>query len=154
MTSNVAESFNNKMKHARKWPITTVAEFLRYTIQCWFYECRNEAEKPSLLIVKKMDEELQDLFQTAQTLIVQPLSHFEFYVMDGDHDGEVNLQTKSCSCGKFQLSGLPCEHVLASARYRNINPYSLCSRYYSNDVWLHCYAMLRQYTLLVMKMIG
>lgn len=140
MTSNVAESFNSKTRDARKWPITTVAEFLRYTIQSWFYERRMEAEKSTIPIAKKMEEDLQKLSKIAQTLIVQPLSQFEFYVMDGDRDGEVNLQAKTCSCGKFQLIGLPCEHALAACKNRNINPYTLCCKYYSNEAWLNCYA--------------
>ena len=33
MTSNYAESFNNKSRDARKYPITTFADFLRFTLQ-------------------------------------------------------------------------------------------------------------------------
>ena len=96
-----------------------------------------ESNKP---LAKKTEKKLEDRIEAVKTLIVQPLSHYEFYIMDGDRDGQVNLQTKTCTCRKFDLTGLPCTHALAATLSRRINPYSLCSRYYTVDAWLHSYA--------------
>ncbi|PON72091.1 hypothetical protein PanWU01x14_069330, partial [Parasponia andersonii] len=98
MTSNNTESFNNTSRDARKYPITTLAEFLRYTLQTWFFERRTLAMKSNKPLSTKIEKKLEDRIEAAKTLIVQPLSHYEFYVMDGDRDGQVNLQTKTCSC--------------------------------------------------------
>ena len=59
--------------------------------------------------------------------------------MDGDLDGDVDLRRKTCSCRRFDLTGLPCEHALAGARDRGISPYSLCSRFYTVEAWLSSY---------------
>ncbi|PON79406.1 hypothetical protein PanWU01x14_011410 [Parasponia andersonii] len=53
-----------------------------------------ESNKPLPI---KIEKKLEDRIEAAKTLIVQPLSHYEFYVMDGDRDGQFNLQTKTCS---------------------------------------------------------
>ena len=45
MTSNYAESFNNKTRDARTFPVTTFVEFIRFTIQSWFTARREEVEK-------------------------------------------------------------------------------------------------------------
>ncbi|PON39488.1 Zinc finger, PMZ-type [Parasponia andersonii] len=97
----------------------------------------NESNK-SLPI--KIEKKLEDRIEAAKTLIVQPLNHYEFYVIDGDRDGQVNLQTKTCSCRRFDLTGLPYTHALAATLSRRINPYSLYSWYYTVDAWLCLYA--------------
>ncbi|PON36560.1 Zinc finger, PMZ-type [Parasponia andersonii] len=140
MTSNNAESFNNTSRDARKYPITTLAEFLRYTLQTWFFERRTLAMESNKPLPTKIEKKLEDRIEAAKTLIVQPLSHYEFYVMDGNRDGQVNLQTKTYSCRRFDLTGLPCMHALAAILSRGINPYSLCSWYYTVDAWLCSYA--------------
>ncbi|PON62409.1 Zinc finger, PMZ-type [Parasponia andersonii] len=96
-----------------------------------------ESNKP---LTTKIEKKLEDHIEAAKTLTVQPLSYYEFYVMDGDRDGQVNLQTKTCSCRRFDLISLPCTHVLAATLSRRINPYSLCSWYYTVDAWLCSYA--------------
>ncbi|XP_047306200.1 uncharacterized protein LOC124909578 [Impatiens glandulifera] len=58
---------------------------------------------------------------------VNPLNRFEFHVNDGEHDFQVDLQTRTCTCRAFDLSGLPCKHALATARSRKTIPYEYCS---------------------------
>ncbi|PON68128.1 Zinc finger, PMZ-type [Parasponia andersonii] len=140
MTSNNTESFNNMSRDIQKYSITTLAEFLRYTLQTWFFERRKLAIESNKPLPKKIENKLEDRIETAKTLIVQPLSHYEFYIMDGDRDGQVNLQKKTCSYRRFDLTGLPCTHALAATLNRHINPYSLCSWYYTVDAWLCSYA--------------
>ena len=45
MTTNIAESFNALVRHARGLPITMLLEFIRGTMQRWFYERRTHASK-------------------------------------------------------------------------------------------------------------
>ncbi|PON56169.1 hypothetical protein PanWU01x14_183780 [Parasponia andersonii] len=86
MTSNNAESFNNTSRDAQKYPIITLAEFLRYTLQTWFFERRILAMESNKPLPTKIEKKLEDRIKAAKTLIVQPLSHYEFYVMDSDRD--------------------------------------------------------------------
>ncbi|KAA0043646.1 Ulp1-like peptidase [Cucumis melo var. makuwa] len=59
---------------------------------------------------------------------------------DLDKEEVVNLQTKECTCKEFQAEQLPCSHAIAAARDRNINVYSLCANYYTNECLLAAYA--------------
>ena len=45
MTSNYAESFNNKTKEARSFPFATFLEFIRFTLQSWFADRHEMATK-------------------------------------------------------------------------------------------------------------
>ncbi|XP_047307427.1 uncharacterized protein LOC124910759 [Impatiens glandulifera] len=66
---------------------------------------------------------------------VNPLNKFEFHVNDGEHDFQVDLQTRTCTCRVFDLSGLPYKHALATARSRKTIPYEYCSRFFTTEAW-------------------
>ena len=106
MTINYAESFNSKSKNARKYLITTFANFLRFTLQGWFYKRRGLASACNGPLAPDIEKYLRHSFQQATLCIVHPLSQFKFYVQDGDKDGEVNLHTKTCSCRMFDITRL------------------------------------------------
>ncbi|KAA0053232.1 MuDRA-like transposase [Cucumis melo var. makuwa] len=71
---------------------------------------------------------------------VNPIDCYQFYVKDLDKEEVVNLQTKECTCKEFQVEQLPCSHAIAAVRDRNINVYSLCANYYTNECLLAAYA--------------
>ena len=140
MTSNYAESFNNKTKTARSFPVTTFVEFIRFTLQTWFAKHRQSIENCTSRLSPKMEEDVKKSANEARFLTAHPLSQYEFHVIDPE-DGEcvVNLSTKSCECGMFQCIGIPCRHAVAAALERNINIYALCSPYYTREKWAGCY---------------
>ncbi|KAA0061902.1 Ulp1-like peptidase [Cucumis melo var. makuwa] len=70
---------------------------------------------------------------------VNPIDCYQFHVKDLDKEEVVNLQTKECTCKEFQAEQLPCSHAIAAARDRNINVYSLCANYYTNECLLAAY---------------
>ena len=80
MTSNYAESFNSKSRDARKFLIITFAEFLRFTLQDWFYKGRGLALACNGPLAPDIEKQLRNTFQQAISCIVHPLSRFKFYV--------------------------------------------------------------------------
>ncbi|GJS66388.1 transposase, MuDR, MULE transposase domain protein [Tanacetum coccineum] len=51
------------------------------------------------------------------TWVVKGVNAYQYEVFDGQYIREVNLQTGICGCRKWQLSGLPCGHVIAITRF-------------------------------------
>ncbi|GKB73823.1 transposase, MuDR, MULE transposase domain protein [Tanacetum coccineum] len=51
------------------------------------------------------------------TWVVNGVNHYQYQVSDGQYTREVNLQTGTCECRKWQLSGIPCGHVIAVTRF-------------------------------------
>ena len=52
----------------------------------------------------------------------------------------VNLQQMTCTCKKFELEKLPCEHALRATREIGENKfYECCSIYYSASYWRIAY---------------
>ncbi|XP_062119357.1 uncharacterized protein LOC133833115 [Humulus lupulus] len=139
MTTGIAESWNNVIAEARGWPITCLMEFMRHTLQKWFFERRTAASAATSPLATEVEADLRKLADKSTTSFSFPSSQYEITVLDGDLDGDVDLRRKTCSCRRFDLTGLPCEHALAGARDRGISPYSLCSRFYTVEAWLSSY---------------
>ncbi|XP_062114607.1 uncharacterized protein LOC133825714 [Humulus lupulus] len=86
-----------------------------------------------------MEKDLASIIADARYLKVHALGQFEFHMVDLDGDGEVNLMTKSCSCDMFPIIGIPCVHAVAAAIDRSVNIYSLCSPFYTTEMWGESY---------------
>ncbi|GJU62516.1 transposase, MuDR, MULE transposase domain protein [Tanacetum coccineum] len=89
MTSNSVESVNACSVIYRKEPVLKLAETYRAMVQEWYYKRRQLAG----------------------------VNAYQYEVSDGQYIREVNLQTGICGCRKWQLSGLPCGHVIAITRF-------------------------------------
>ncbi|XP_070028650.1 uncharacterized protein [Nicotiana sylvestris] len=114
MTSNIAESLNAITKEARELPIYDLLEYMRTLLERW--------TKEKLLKVRASTDHLHT-------------------VLDGVKRYIVCLETKKCSCGKFQLDELPCAHALAALRHRKETYENYCSPYYTRKSLLLTYEM-------------
>ncbi|GJW74941.1 transposase, MuDR, MULE transposase domain protein [Tanacetum coccineum] len=61
--------------------------------------------------------------------VVKGVNEYQYQVSDGQYIREVNLQTGTCECRKWQLSGLPCGHVIAVTRFLGLTD---CVQYVSD----------------------
>ncbi|XP_047324736.1 uncharacterized protein LOC124928243 [Impatiens glandulifera] len=121
--------------NARKYPISTLAEYLRMTLQEWFHDIREKASNHTEHLSQYYEKFLREQAEKVRFYNVNPLRRFEFHVNDGEHDFQVDLQTRTCTCGVFDLSGLPCKHALAAAHSRKTIPYEYCSRFFTPEAW-------------------
>ncbi|KAA0067351.1 MuDRA-like transposase [Cucumis melo var. makuwa] len=140
MTTNIAESMNSILKEPRDLPIASFLEYVRALLQRWFWERREEGIKVTSTLTKWEELVIQKKQEGALTMKVNPINCYQFHVKDLDKEEVVNLQTKECTCKEFQAEQLPCSHAIAAARDHNINVYSLCANYYTNECLLAAYA--------------
>ncbi|KAA0062913.1 MuDRA-like transposase [Cucumis melo var. makuwa] len=140
MTTNIAESMNSILKEPRDLSIASFLEHARALLQRWFWERREEDIKVTSTLTKWAELVIQKKQEGALTMKVNPIDCYQFHVKDLDKEEVVNLQTKECTCKEFQAEQLPCSHAIAAARDRNINVYSLCANYYTNECLLAAYA--------------
>nr|GEW02826.1 transposase, MuDR, MULE transposase domain protein [Tanacetum cinerariifolium] len=54
------------------------------------------------------------------TWVVKGVNNYQYEVSDGRYIRAVNLQTGICECRKWQLSGIPCGHVIAVTRFMGL----------------------------------
>ncbi|WMV55318.1 hypothetical protein MTR67_048703 [Solanum verrucosum] len=62
-----------------------------------------------------------------------------FEVSEGEDRHIVNIVEKKCSCRSWQLTGIPCPHVIKALRYKNIEPRDEISWWYTKEAYLKTY---------------
>ncbi|KAK2653129.1 hypothetical protein Ddye_012985 [Dipteronia dyeriana] len=72
--------------------------------------------------------------------MVHPIDSVNFNVKDGNKDGLVNLYEKTCSCSKFEVDKLPCQHALAATRYAKKPLPDYGGGCYKTISWVEAYA--------------
>ncbi|GJR90002.1 transposase, MuDR, MULE transposase domain protein [Tanacetum coccineum] len=92
MTSNSVESVNARSVIYRKEPVLKLAKTYRAMVQ----QC-TQSRKKSMKSAK---------------CVVKGVNEYQYQVSDGQYIREVNLQTGTCKCRKWQLSRLSCGHVI------------------------------------------
>ncbi|CAH9101577.1 unnamed protein product, partial [Cuscuta europaea] len=119
MTSNCAESMNNVNVFAREYSISKLIDFLRERMQQWFTERKESAEKTRTILAPTREKHLVTLQGQACRMQVKPASYTEFEVVDRHcRSFVVDLNSKTCSCGEFQLSHFVCVHAVSAIATR------------------------------------
>ena len=142
MTSNAAESFNSVTEEFRKYPITTLVEFIRFTLQSWFANRLETADICTTPLATLFEDNLAKNHENARFRRVQRNGANLYNIGRGPNDergGDVNLVEKTCTCGVFTLLKLPCIHACAAALKTKTSVYTYCSPYYTKDAWRKTY---------------
>lgn len=61
-------------------------------------------------------------------------------MLDENTQHVIDLQLLTCTCNRFQVDGIPCQHGLAVIGERGEQPYNYCSRYHTENSYVGCYA--------------
>ncbi|PWA89680.1 transposase, MuDR, MULE transposase domain protein [Artemisia annua] len=118
MTSNSVESINSLTREVRRVPITMLMDWYRQLLQRWYFERRSKYEDA-------LDEEVSDwatakiydrIIKSVNWTVKDIHKMNKYEVKDNRRGHIVDLTEGTCSCRKWELSGLPCGHVCAVAR--------------------------------------
>ncbi|GJT69716.1 zinc finger, PMZ-type containing protein [Tanacetum coccineum] len=75
----------------------------------------------------------------ALSWIVYPSGFREVEVRRRDYAYRVNLHTKQCGCRFWELSGIPCVHVMAAYYHMNMEPKLGVNEFLSKQSWYNAY---------------
>jgi hypothetical protein len=142
VTNNLAECFNNWIKHHKSLNLDDLMDKLRQMLMIKWNQWRKIGRKLEGLIpphiIKKLNEKsrglnLEVLECSDEVAEVTTLggSGFRFVV---------NLQYKTCSCRQWQVSGIPCKHAIAFiTSLGNVPLEKYVDMYYSIDKFRAAY---------------
>ncbi|XP_062089445.1 uncharacterized protein LOC133795978 [Humulus lupulus] len=139
MTSNTAESLNSAIVAVRELPICTMLECLRALVQRWSWTNRNIANATSTKLTDKHEVILNDNYIYSLKLTVHPTNHIVYEVHDDGKKSIVDLNSRTCTCNRFQMDQLPCAHAIAVFKEMNQDPYQYCSPYYTKEAMVATY---------------
>ncbi len=138
-TTNNAETMNSVLKDARKSPLIALFDVILEDMASWYHKHREEAAKCRSTVTDYVNDEMAIRWEASLSLLVRPLSQYEFQVGSGAAATVVNLHTRSCECKKFDIDRFPCSHAIAAAKERGVDPLSLVDSVYRTEVWRAIY---------------
>ncbi|KAH0662483.1 hypothetical protein KY284_027414 [Solanum tuberosum] len=110
-------------------------------VQRWIHKHNEEAAKTRSALTKKYDLVLHKSIALSSSMRVIPSTVDMHAVVDGPKRYIVNLNTKMCSCGRFQNDEIPCGHGIAVLRYKRLHETDYCSPFYSLKNFQDTYAI-------------
>ncbi|KAF2538720.1 hypothetical protein F2Q68_00021470 [Brassica cretica] len=69
----------------------------------------------------------------ADTMSVQQIDGWQFFVKGGKKDGVVDLEHRKCDCGVYGVEKIPCSHAIAAGSYAGLHISTLVCPVYSKD---------------------
>lgn len=142
LLNNHSESFNGKILEHREQPIISMLEGIRLYIMQRMQENRDRARKawsnkavcPRIFkIVEKNSEKA--------TFCVPHKSNDENVEVWGDNGDKfaVNVKDRTCTCRRWDLTGIPCVHGVSAIWALNEEPMEYVHELYSVEKYLQCY---------------
>ena len=144
LTSNIAESLNSKLLPARQMPILGLLESIRSTLMDWFSQKRQLEANTSGLVVKKVATQIQDIkiFQATRYRMKHRIDkQYEIKSNRTLQDYLVDLNKQTCSCRKWQATGIPCSHAIGViVNSLKADPQTYVKAFYTLDAFNKTYA--------------
>ena len=138
LTTNLSEIFNSVLKDARFLPITACVQLTFYRLVHYF-----EVRRP-LGVSSRVNGQTHTPHVVAKqvALMSKSIAHslsafnrekrlFDLITQRGGNVQIVNLEQKSCSCGKWEAFKYPCSHVLGACAKLSLNSWQYIDRCYS-----------------------
>ena len=122
------------MGNLRAKPILTLADGLRKKLMKKLHKRYQKACTWSSNITPKITKKLKEIVGLSRRCSLQMASEEIFEVGDVDREYIVNLTQKTCDCGAFQLSGLPCKHAALGIIYRRQKLEAYCDACFSTEM--------------------
>ncbi|KAH6760613.1 hypothetical protein C2S51_017562 [Perilla frutescens var. frutescens] len=139
-TSNIAESFNSRLLFARRLPIVSTIEAIRYVMEEWFDQRRAVSRARDDNLTEEAHNKLALEVDKADHLKVVARSQLTFKISNKESSWKVDLNSKTCECHEFQDDLIPCSYASASIRHQGMSVYDFVSIYYKTENWKELYA--------------
>ncbi|XP_056170809.1 uncharacterized protein LOC115666035 isoform X1 [Syzygium oleosum] len=131
--NNWCESFNKSIIDARDKPIITLLEAIRVQLMERIHKQRDGLAKYSGVICPKI-QEILDLQKEYSASWIPAWNGEDEFELSGPYGDKkvVNIRHRTCSCRRWDISGIPCCHVVAALVYLREQP----------EKWVHtCFSM-------------
>ncbi|XP_077252047.1 uncharacterized protein LOC143891337 [Tasmannia lanceolata] len=130
LTTNAAESFNNVLKGARELPIAALVDHTRWKVQEYFYLRRKAASEWKTHLTHNAEKWLARSCLYGSKFTPRPCSWNEYEVISSTNTDRVDLEQRTCTCGLFQIMGLPCGHAIAAMGVNKLDKYRYCQDWF------------------------
>nr|CAD1834514.1 unnamed protein product [Ananas comosus var. bracteatus] len=142
LLNNMCECFNRYILEARAKPILSMLEAIRCKMMNRLYMKMEAAEKYNGSICPKIIKKFEKLKEQSAVCWPQPAGSKKFQVGSSHGQFVVDLIQKTCSCRRWDLTGLPCPHAISAMLHENLRPEDSVHDCCSIETYKKCYEHL------------
>lgn len=113
-TLGVTELLYNWALEGHELPIVQMMEHIRHHLTSWFNDRRAMSMRWNSVLVPSAEKRIQEAIADAPCYQVLRANEVEFEIVSTERTNIVDIQTRVCSCHRWQLYGLPCAHAAAA----------------------------------------
>ncbi|KAL2941560.1 hypothetical protein RDABS01_029910 [Bienertia sinuspersici] len=140
ITSNLAETFNGYIIHARNKHLVDMMEDIRAQLMQRLVVKRKEMQQHTSLLCPRIQERLEKEKHEAAKCRVFPSSDTLFEVGYYLDTLTVDLDARKCTCRKWDLNGIPCCHAIACIFFCHGNAEDYVHESYTREMYLKTYS--------------
>src|SRR5579859_7040627 len=141
ITSNIAESLNAWLLDVREKPIIPLIEEHRHKLMEWFSDRRRKDTNTEGILVSTAAKQVTEMLNFARRYTVLESNGIihEVFSPETVSTYVVRLDNQTCTCFKWQLSGLPCGHACAVSLQLGHDPQEYVKGFYRLDAYRGTY---------------
>ncbi|KAF3514373.1 hypothetical protein F2Q69_00007382 [Brassica cretica] len=109
-------------------------EFIRDKLSRWFWKRREDALSLTTQHSRGVEYLLVVRSEISDTMYVQQIDGWRFFVQGGRMDCVVDLAHRKCDCGVYGVEKIPCCHAIAAGSYAGLHISTLVCPVYSKDI--------------------
>ncbi|KAK9279887.1 hypothetical protein L1049_013570 [Liquidambar formosana] len=115
-------------------------EMIRKMLMSWIQAKRQIMLRAKGLLCPKIHDKLEKLIEDSRNCIVTYAGEQMYEVECLPRTYIVNLQRRTCLCRKWDVTGIPCIHAVASIFKFNMRPQNYVDPCYHIETYLRSYA--------------
>ncbi|KAM3191553.1 hypothetical protein ACQJBY_069068 [Aegilops geniculata] len=140
LLNDMSEVYNSYILEARELAIISMLHCIMGKITVRHETKQREAvEKWSGRICPKIRKKIEKNAEFSGNCYPTHSGLGVFSVQSGNKTYIVDIPARCCSCNRFQLSGIPCNHTIACCRAERIDPEELVHKCYTIETYLQAY---------------
>lgn len=141
-TLGLTELLYNWALEGHELPIVQMMEHIRHQLTSWFSERRGMGMRWSSILVPSAEKRVQEAIADARCYQVLRANEIEFEIVSTERTNIVDIQSRVCSCHRWQLYGLPCAHAAAALISIGHNVHLFAEHCFTVDNYRETYSQL------------
>ncbi|XP_022565025.1 uncharacterized protein LOC111209416 [Brassica napus] len=138
-TNNPAESINFALHSLREFPVIPLLDSIREMLTRWFFKRKKLISKHTHRLTIDVEEKIDKRIGKGKTFRVYHVTDSQLLVKGDKIDCFVDLDKRTCSCGKYDLLKIPCRHAIKAGFFVGRELYTLTDFLYTTGAWREAY---------------
>ncbi|XP_018459874.1 uncharacterized protein LOC108830788 [Raphanus sativus] len=139
-TTNPAESINSLLRIPREYPVIPLLDSIREFMTRWFYERHLLSSKHLDLLTVKVEKKIDRRIVKAKGFQVYKIDNFRSLVKGDIYECHVDLENRTCACGKYDIEKILCRHAIPAIYSRGREVHSFTDVLYTTATWRTSYS--------------